>query len=79
MTYFTCWEEFAKAAEKLYVSSANRCRLVTKYSHQLGKLVVKITDDATCLQYSTEHAQDVKKLEKLTSNLMRQMACREHN
>ena len=30
-----------------------------------------------CLQYRTEHAQDVKKLEKLTSQLMRHMASKE--
>lgn len=30
-----------------------------------------------CLQYATEHTQDVKKLEKLTSQLMRHMASKE--
>ena len=30
-----------------------------------------------CLQYKTEHAQDVKKIEKLASQLMRHMASRD--
>ena len=30
-----------------------------------------------CFQYRTEHAQDVKKLEKLTNQLMRHMASKE--
>ena len=30
-----------------------------------------------CLQYKTEYSQDVKKAEKLTSQLMRQMASKE--
>ena len=32
-----------------------------------------------CFQYKTEHAQDVKKFEKLTSQLMRHMASKESN
>ncbi|XP_041354200.1 signal recognition particle 9 kDa protein-like [Gigantopelta aegis] len=77
MTYLTTWEEFAKAAEKLYLIDPTRCRFTIKYRHCDGKLVLKMTDDRVCLQYRTEHAQDVKKLEKLTSQLMRHMASKE--
>lgn len=74
MTYLTSWEEFSKAAERLYLSSPSKCRFVTKYRHCDGQLYVKMTDDQVCLQYRSEHAQDVKKLEKLTSSIMRHMA-----
>ncbi|XP_059160627.1 signal recognition particle 9 kDa protein-like [Physella acuta] len=77
MTYFTSWEEFAKAAERLYLNDALKCRFVTKYRHCDGKLTLKVTDDKVCLQYRTEHAQDIKKLEKLTGQLMRHMASKE--
>ncbi|XP_064600490.1 signal recognition particle 9 kDa protein-like [Liolophura sinensis] len=77
MTYLTSWEEFARAAERLYLADPMKCRLVMKYRHGEGQLNVKITDDQVCLQYRTEHAQDVKKLEKLTSQLMRHMASKE--
>ncbi|KAH3846542.1 signal recognition particle 9 kDa protein-like [Dreissena polymorpha] len=77
MTFLTSWEEFAKAAERLYTNDPMKCRFVTKYRHCDGKLEVKITDDSVCLQYRTEMAQDVKKLEKLTNQLMRHMASKE--
>ncbi|ELU01122.1 hypothetical protein CAPTEDRAFT_149426 [Capitella teleta] len=77
MTYFTSWEEYAKAVEKLYVSDPNKCRFVTKYIHSKGQLCLKMTDDVVCLQYRTEHTQDIKKMEKLISQLMRHMASKE--
>ncbi|XP_046355884.1 signal recognition particle 9 kDa protein-like [Haliotis rubra] len=77
MTYFNTWEEFAKATERLYINDPSRCRFVIKYRHSEGKLVLKMTDDRVCLQFKTEQAQDVKKLEKLTSQLMRHMASKE--
>ncbi|KAK3585217.1 hypothetical protein CHS0354_027513 [Potamilus streckersoni] len=77
MTYLTSWEEFAKAAERLYLNDPMKCRFVIKYRQCEGKLSIKITDDSVCLQYRSEHAQDVRKLEKLTSQLMRHMASKE--
>ncbi|KAL5007927.1 hypothetical protein ScPMuIL_013508 [Solemya velum] len=77
MTYFASWEEFAKAGERLYLNDPNKCRFVIKYRHCDGQLCLKITDDQMCVQYKTEHAQDVKRLEKLTSQLMRHMASKE--
>lgn len=73
MPHVTSFEEFSKAAERLYHQDPTRVRIVTKYRHCEGKLVVKITDDQVCIVYRTEHAQDLKKLEKLTSQLMRLM------
>ncbi|XP_033734190.1 signal recognition particle 9 kDa protein-like [Argopecten irradians] len=77
MTFMTSWEEFSKAAERLYLNDPSKCRYTIKYRHCDGKVNVKVTDDTVCLQYRTEHAQDVKKLEKLTSLLMRHMASKE--
>ncbi|KAF8773041.1 signal recognition particle 9 kDa protein-like [Argiope bruennichi] len=77
MPYCSTWEEFAKAAERLYISDPMKVRFTLKYRHCDGKLVVKITDNQACLMYLTEHTQDVKKIEKLTSQLMRHMASKE--
>ncbi|XP_076314288.1 signal recognition particle 9 kDa protein-like [Tachypleus tridentatus] len=77
MTYITSWEEFSKAAERLYLADPMKVRLVIKYRHCDGKLVIKVTDDHVCLQFLTEHTQDVKKVEKLSNQLMRHMASRE--
>ncbi|MFH4980390.1 hypothetical protein AB6A40_007099 [Gnathostoma spinigerum] len=71
MTYFTSWEEFSKAVERLYSTNPTHCRFVTKYNHRKGKMVLKMTDDVVCLQYGTDQLQDVKRLEKLTASLMR--------
>ncbi|CAD6188316.1 unnamed protein product [Caenorhabditis auriculariae] len=71
MTYFTNWEEFSKAAERLQAANPEKCRFVTKYTHREGRLVLKFTDDVVCLQYSTNQLQDVKRLEKLSSSLLR--------
>lgn len=77
MTYFTSWEEFTKAAERLYTADPMKCRFVIKYGHTKGYLTVKMTDDKVCLQYRTEHTQDVKKVEKFTGQLMRHMASKD--
>lgn len=76
MTYFTNWEEFGKAVERLYASNPTRCRFVTKYDHKKGKMVLKMTDDIVCLQYGTDKLQDVKRLEKLTATLMRNIVAK---
>lgn len=77
MTYLTSWDEFAKAVERLYLSDPMKVRYSMKYRHCDGKLVLKFTDNQVCLQYLTEHAQDVKKVEKLTSQILRHMASKE--
>ncbi|KJH53562.1 hypothetical protein DICVIV_00307 [Dictyocaulus viviparus] len=73
MTYFTNWDEFVKAVEKLHSMKPESCRFVTKYNHRDGKLSMKMTDDVVCVQFSTNQLQDVKRLEKLSASLMRSM------
>ena len=73
MTYIDNWEDFAKAAEQLFLSNPSKSRFTTKYRRCDGNLVLKMTDDKVCLKYRTDQAQDVKKLEKLNNVLMRHM------
>jgi signal recognition particle subunit SRP9 len=73
MTYLKSWEEFEKAAERLYFQDPMKVRYTMKYTHSKGCLSVKITDDVDCLQYKTEIVQDLKKVEKFINNLMRHM------
>ncbi|KAF0023094.1 hypothetical protein F2P81_023724 [Scophthalmus maximus] len=54
-----------------------RVRVVLKYRHCDGNLCIKVTDNAVCLQYKTDQAQDVKKIEKLHGKLMRLMVSKE--
>ncbi|VDD84472.1 unnamed protein product [Mesocestoides corti] len=73
MTLFVTWEDFANAAEKLYVEDPMKFRLVTKYRHKDQKLVVKASNNHTTLKYVAELAQDVKKYDRFASLLMRHM------
>ncbi|KAG5276525.1 hypothetical protein AALO_G00106680 [Alosa alosa] len=77
MPYYQVWEEFARAAEKLYLTEPMKVRVVLKYRHCDGNLCIKVTDDSVCLQYKTDQAQDVKKIEKLHGKLMRLMVSKE--
>ncbi|VDM00804.1 unnamed protein product [Schistocephalus solidus] len=77
MTLFATWEDFASAAEKLYIDNPNKFRLLTKYQHKNQKMVVKATDNEHTLRYVTELAQDVKKYERFNTLLMRHMASKD--
>ena len=56
-----------------------QARYNMKYHHSEGILEMKMTDDAVVLQYKTDAAQDMKKMEKFVNNLMRHMASKEHH
>ena len=44
----------------------------------LSANVLTMTDDVVCLEYKTDAAQDVRRMEKFVTTLMRQMASEEH-
>ncbi|KAG0027783.1 hypothetical protein BGZ82_008755 [Podila clonocystis] len=67
------WDEFQKSAEELYSMSPKTTRYVAKYRHADGKLVLKVTDDRTCIKYKTDQAQDLNKFERLNRSLMAKM------
>ncbi|XP_060519197.1 signal recognition particle 9 kDa protein [Cylas formicarius] len=77
MTFLKSWEEFEKAAEKLYLQEPSKVRYTMKYTHSKNQLVLKITDDAVCLQFKTEIAQDLRKIDKFINNLVRHMVSKE--
>ncbi|XP_069464801.1 signal recognition particle 9 kDa protein [Ambystoma mexicanum] len=77
MPFYQTWEEFSRKAEKLYQTDPMKVRVVLKYRHTDGNLCIKVTDDIVCLQYKTDQAQDVKKIEKFHSQLMRLMVAKE--
>lgn len=77
MTVLTTWEDFEKAAERLYLQDPLKARYVLKYHHAAGQLEMKMTDDVVCLQYKTDAAQDVKRMERFVNNLMRHMASKD--
>ncbi|KAK9871412.1 hypothetical protein WA026_011663 [Henosepilachna vigintioctopunctata] len=78
MTFLKSWEEFEKAAEKLYMQEPSKVRYSMKYVHSKNQLILKMTDNVVCLQFRTEIAQDVRKIDKFLNNLMRHMVSKEH-
>jgi len=71
MVYFTSWKPFFEAAQKLHTENPTKTRYVVKYRHCDSKLVLKVTDDKTCLKYKASHAQIVKKMDKLNNLFLR--------
>ncbi|KAM5204817.1 signal recognition particle 9 kDa protein isoform 2-T2 [Hipposideros larvatus] len=45
MPQYQTWEEFSRAAEKLYLADPMKARVVLKYRHADGSLCMKVTDD----------------------------------
>lgn len=45
MTFVKSWEEFEKAAEKLYLQDPSKVRYSMTYKHCKNVLVLKMTDD----------------------------------
>ncbi|PRW18343.1 Signal recognition particle 9 kDa [Chlorella sorokiniana] len=72
--YIENWESFYQQVVALYKAAPLKTRFVTKYRHGDGKLVLKVTDDVTCLQYKTDQQSDLRKLEKLNLQMMALMA-----
>jgi len=79
MTFLNSWEDFEMAAERLYLQDPMKVRYSMKYNHSKGALEMKMTDDIVCLQYKTDAAQDMKKMDKFVNNLMRHMASKEQH
>ncbi|KAJ3278881.1 Signal recognition particle protein [Borealophlyctis nickersoniae] len=73
MVYIQIWDQYQRAVEDLYLSAPIRTRYVVKYRHCDGKLVLKVTDNISCLKYRTDKLQDLKKFERLNSSLMEKM------
>ncbi|XP_015705633.1 signal recognition particle 9 kDa protein-like isoform X1 [Coturnix japonica] len=51
MPHYQAWEEFTRAAEKLYLADPMKVRVVLKYRHCDGNLCIKVTDDVAVSLY----------------------------
>ncbi|ORX71204.1 SRP9-domain-containing protein [Linderina pennispora] len=65
MTYYTDWESFETAASSLYASAPRQARYTVKYRNCDSQLMLKVTDDATCVQYRTERLDDIRRMARL--------------
>lgn len=75
--YLETVESFIAQAEDLYRANPAQCRYALKYRDSDGKLVVKMTDNATCLKFKTDKQTDAKKLEQFLGRLFNLMSGQE--
>ncbi|EJD42980.1 signal recognition particle, SRP9/SRP14 subunit [Auricularia subglabra TFB-10046 SS5] len=80
MVTLTSWQEYQDAAEALYTASPNKTRYVVKWkvardgaNKGRGELVLKITDDVTCLKYKTQSSIVLNRFEQLNLTLAKRM------
>ncbi|KAJ2574402.1 hypothetical protein GGH95_003911 [Coemansia sp. RSA 1836] len=65
MVFYDSWETFEKAATDVYAGAADKTRYTIKYRNCDTALVLKVTDDCTCVQMRTERLGDIKKIAHL--------------
>ncbi|KAJ7055584.1 signal recognition particle, SRP9/SRP14 subunit [Mycena amicta] len=71
--YIHGWQEYQDRAEALYASSPNTTRYCVKWRASESKLVLKITDNNTCLKFKTSSSIFLNRFEALNLALMQKM------
>ncbi|KIO19653.1 hypothetical protein M407DRAFT_246097 [Tulasnella calospora MUT 4182] len=73
MVYITSWPQFQREAEALYARSPFRTRYCVKWRSVEGTLVLKLTDDTTCLKYRATSTAYFHRFQALNLSLMEKM------
>ncbi|KAJ6620417.1 signal recognition particle, SRP9/SRP14 subunit [Mycena sp. CBHHK59/15] len=73
MVYIHAWQEYQDAAEALYAKSPTTTRYCIKWKSSEGKLVLKITDDVTCIKFKTYSSIFLNRFEALNLALTEKM------
>ena len=62
MVFLETWDEFAAKAQALFAANPAATRYTLKYTHNKAEMVVKVTDDVSCLKFKTDQANDLKRV-----------------
>ncbi|KAJ7166713.1 signal recognition particle, SRP9/SRP14 subunit [Mycena filopes] len=73
MVYIHAWQDYQDAAEALYAKSPSNTRYCVKWKSSEGKLVLKITDNTTCIKFKTYSSIFLNRFEALNLSLMEKM------
>ncbi|KAJ3512700.1 hypothetical protein NLJ89_g3371 [Agrocybe chaxingu] len=73
MVYIHSWQEFQDAAEALYSKAPNNTRYGVKWKSSEGKLVLKITDNTTCIKFKTNSSIFLNRFDALNLSLIQKM------
>ncbi|KAF6756261.1 signal recognition particle, SRP9/SRP14 subunit, partial [Ephemerocybe angulata] len=77
MVYVHSWQDFQDAAEALYDRDPVKTRYCVKWKAGEGKLVLKITNDTTCLKFKTYSSIFLNRFEALNLSLIEKMQNRQ--
>ncbi|KAG2446455.1 hypothetical protein HYH02_008447 [Chlamydomonas schloesseri] len=75
--YVEDFEAFYEQSVALYQANPLATRYTIKFRHSEGKVVLKVTDDRTCLKFKTDQQVDLRKIERITTIFFPLMACGE--
>ncbi|KAJ6457602.1 signal recognition particle, SRP9/SRP14 subunit [Mycena sanguinolenta] len=73
MVYIHAWQDYQDAAEALYLKSPTTTRYCVKWKSSEGKLVLKITDNTTCIKFKTYSSVFLNRFEALNLSLIEKM------
>jgi len=73
MVYISSWQQFQREAEALYTKHPKKTRYCVKWRAVENSLVLKITDDNTCLKYKTSSSFYFHRFQALNLSLMEKM------
>ena len=69
MVNFTIWEEFQQQVESMTESDLFKTRYVTRYNHESGELILKVTNGPKTYKYKTTRLSDLSKFHRLNKSL----------
>ena len=72
--YIASWDDFLDKSTKLFLEAPSRTRYSIKYRHTDCQMVLKVTDDVTCLKFGTDQANCMARVGKLSKLFVRLMA-----
>lgn len=61
------WNEFELAVRHLYLHEPTKTRYEIKHRPCDGDVIIKVTDDVTCLKFRAQNAQHIRRIEGLTA------------
>ncbi|KAJ1731240.1 hypothetical protein LPJ61_002624, partial [Coemansia biformis] len=71
MVLHSSWDAFERAATEIFAGAPDRARYTLKYRNCDAALVLKVTDDATCIQLRTGKLDDIRRIARLHQALAR--------
>ncbi|CAG7846022.1 SubName: Full=Related to signal recognition particle 9 protein (SRP9) {ECO:0000313/EMBL:CCA69248.1} [Serendipita indica DSM 11827] len=77
MVFIKSWTEYQAKAEQLYEEQPIRTRYCIKYRAADGVLILKVTDDNTCLKYKTRSSIMLNRFEAFNLSIMSKMQNRQ--